>query len=694
MINKITITQSTLSTRILGQALKYLLDDNFSIIPCGKDKRPLLRSWKEFQTRRPSEAEVREWFNKFPEANIGIVTGKISSLTVIDIDSYAGAQDIFPATFTVKTGNGGTQKYYKYQEGITISANGYKSMPHVDLRGEGGFVVAYPSVTDYIDSTTGEKKGGAYEVIDANNGEYADFPIHLFSTNKPRKTLTELTTASKGNRNDTLASFTGRLLISSKESEWETEVWPAVARANLMYTPPLSEREARMVFESICKKELQRKKDLILSPLQLTDENNQPFEIMLRRNKTGTPHKDMANAYAVLEQHPFYKDTLKFNTFRQEIELNGKPLEDSDIIKIQYFMQTQMDLVGITKDTVFSAIIHHAQKNSYDEAQDWLKNLKWDGTSRLTDWLSKATHVDNDTYHQGIGSQWFMGLIRRIMIPGCIFDYMLVLVGAQGVGKTSLFRIIGGDWYKSYTGSMDTKDFYMALKGAIIVDLDEGATLYKSEAIKIKSIITTTHDEFRAPYDRVMKKYPRRFVFSMSTNDQEPFRDVTGNRRYWVLDVPDEMIDFKWLEDNREQLFAETYYYFVNKTKLIEVPLDEARQKQEDHLSDDEWSDIVIEEIMKSDEYLKGSRNYSTTIADVYEKVFTDKDLSYLTRTQEMRIAQILRRHLGLEKKQTMVSGIRKSRWYINKYKRDMLAKNYKNISEELIQEAMDLEDF
>jgi predicted P-loop ATPase len=256
-----------------------------------------------------------------------------------------------------------------------------------------------------------------------------------------------------------------------------------------------------------------------------------------------------------------------------------------------------------------------------------------------------------------------MGMIRRIMEPGCTFDYVLLLVGKQGIGKTSFFRLIGGPWYKSYTGALDNKDFYLALRGAAIVDLDEGAALYQSEAIKIKSIITETHDEYRAPYDRLMKKYPRRFVFSMSTNDTEPFRDSTGNRRYWAVQS-NEPVNFEWIAQNREQLFAEAYHYYKTNETLPEVPFDIAAQTQEDYLPQDVWTDRMSAILRKQEEYCRGDVDFSITLPELYMQMFPDANLERVTKRDEMRLSTMLKR-AGFEKRRVMIERERSMRWYL-----------------------------
>lgn len=648
---------------ISEQAFAYHVK-GYNVLPVGDDKRPVVKQWKKWQTETQSDEQVLEWFTIANIYNVAIITGKISGITVIDIDNKNGTEHAeemlkkFPETYTVRTPSGGYHLYYQYVEGFTVSANAYPQFPNVDIRGDQGFVVAPPS----------KLPNGQYEVV--SNIALTPFPVHLFPSKKPKKSLTEMTTATKGKRNDTLASYAGMLLQARPESEWYTEVLPAVERTNLTYNPPLPPDEVKTVFESIVKKERQRRSELVVSPIQIAGEK--VGEMRIRKNGNKMAYQTMANVMAVLEAHPYYKDTIKYNDFKQEIEYNGKSLEDADIVKIQHFMQTETELHSISRDAVYSAIVHYAYRNKYDEAQEWLMSLKWDKKPRLAHWLHHSLGVADGPYHQGIGAQWLMGVVRRIMDPGCIFDYMLVIVGPQGAGKTSLFRIIGGKWYKSYTGAIDNKDFYLALRGALIIDLDEGATLYRSEAIKIKSIITETHDEFRAPYDRIMKKYPRRFVFSMSTNDTEPFRDITGNRRYWVIDIK-QGVNFKWLEENRDQLFAEAYHYYVKKIPIPEVPDEEAKSIQEAHLPDDSWTDLVGDEVRKSYQYVSGDPDFSITIMDIYTKIFPQENLARLGKQQEMRIASIFKKELGLEKIQKMIDGERKNRWYISEKKQKEL---------------------
>jgi len=236
-------------------ALGYI-KNNKSIFPCGRNKQPLV-DWKPYQLRRPTIDEVEKWWTDNPNANIAIVTGKISGISVIDCDLGSNYLD-FPSTLTVKTGSGGYHLYYEYLEGL---GNKVGFLPHVDLRSDGGYVVAYPSETDdKIENGELKKKGGKYELIKDRPKIFSVFPDYLVQEEVVQKDWGEiLPGGGTGSRNQNAAELMGKLIKSFKVSEWES-VWELLKGWNTQNDPPLEERELRTVYESICKRELSTRK--------------------------------------------------------------------------------------------------------------------------------------------------------------------------------------------------------------------------------------------------------------------------------------------------------------------------------------------------------------------------------------------------------------------------------------------------
>jgi len=236
-------------------ALKYL-NNNKSVFPVGKDKKPLI-AWEAYQNRLATAEEVEKWWTMYPNANIGIVTGKISNITVVDFDLGSEDYKNFPETLTVRSGSGGFHLYYEYYP----IRNKTGILPHIDIRGDGGYIVAYPSETeDKIENGKLIKKGGKYELIKEIG--FAKFPSDKFEENiisKERKNLPDLIQVSAGSRNDSMASLIGGLILTAKSDEWDKKVWPMVTAINQTYLPPLSENELQGIYYSICSAELTKK---------------------------------------------------------------------------------------------------------------------------------------------------------------------------------------------------------------------------------------------------------------------------------------------------------------------------------------------------------------------------------------------------------------------------------------------------
>ncbi|MBI3888091.1 bifunctional DNA primase/polymerase, partial [Candidatus Microgenomates bacterium] len=233
---------------MLVNALKYLVKGK-SVIPVGKDKKPLIQ-WQEFQKKLPTEEEVRDWWVQFPTANVGIVTGELSGVTVIDVDVKNGGLETLkslhlPPTLLVKTGGGGWHYYYKYSPNLKTGTEFYKG---IDIRSTGGYVVAPPSI---------HESGQSYTW--ANIAEIAEAPDDLFP-NKEKTDWTKIVNGvGAGNRNTTATKLFGKLFRAFKIDDWPTVVWGIALQWNNTNTPPINEKELRRTYDSISRLALQDK---------------------------------------------------------------------------------------------------------------------------------------------------------------------------------------------------------------------------------------------------------------------------------------------------------------------------------------------------------------------------------------------------------------------------------------------------
>lgn len=240
MHNSNTKLEQALSLRELG----------WSIIPIGLDKKPLMR-WEEYQSRIPSVEEIKTWFNQWPNANIGIVTGSISKLVVVDIDPrHGGTNELFKdfKTPCSQTGGGGWHYYFTSDSKITNRAG---VLPGIDIRGEGGYVIAPPSL---------HSSGGSYQWIHPPQETLlSEFPQWVFQVTEKKQSgndwQTILSGVSEGERNTSAARVIGKLLSVFPSDDWEEFVIPLIRDWNNQNNPPLDEQELLNTYKSLAEKE-------------------------------------------------------------------------------------------------------------------------------------------------------------------------------------------------------------------------------------------------------------------------------------------------------------------------------------------------------------------------------------------------------------------------------------------------------
>lgn len=395
------------------------------------------------------------------------------------------------------------------------------------------------------------------------------------------------------------------------------------------------------------------------------------FPMLVQLGKLGPIYpKCVENIFVILTHHPKFASSFRFDawTNKMEIKKDGKwkDLEDSDITPIQRDIQrmyTQFSTVG--KELILDAVYDACRAHTFDRATDYIRSLEWDMVPRLDSWISVVYGTEDTDYTRAVGSNFFKGMAKRIIEPGCKFDTVMILEGKQGVGKsTSLSIIASPKWHLETTLSTGSKDFFSQFQGKLIVEFSEGESLNRSETKQMKAVISTAVDTYRPAYGRIDKDFPRRCVFAMSTNQEgEYLKDETGNRRFYPIEVSDN-INLKWLKENRDNLFAEALY----RVEVFEEPVhqypESAKMIQASKMIRSQYEETVgkwLENPIRQNGY-KINIEDGLSISDIWFYALHG-DKSRFTKRDEMAIALALK-GLGYEKSQRMVEGRRKMLWY------------------------------
>ena len=192
--------------------------------------------------------------------------------------------------------------------------------------------------------------------------------------------------------------------------------------------------------------------------------------------------------------------------------------------------------------------------------------------------------------------------MARTFEPGCKFDSVLTLIGAQGIAKSMLVDVLGGPWYNDSIQSFTGKDAQELLRGSWIVEIpevDRFSTKYDSAIIK--QFLTRRDDIFRESYGHRSASHPRRCVFVATTNQAEFLVDATGNRRWWIVvchaTSDDRGEDVKYLRRDRDQVWAEAVALWRAEEPLTLPPelMPEALEVQSQAQSEDAWDGMIRE---------------------------------------------------------------------------------------------------
>jgi putative DNA primase/helicase len=239
--------------------------------------------------------------------------------------------------------------------------------------------------------------------------------------------------------------------------------------------------------------------------------------------------------------------------------LGGDGFEDLDnvALKLRQLILDEFNFDPKEKG-VFDALRARCLDHAFDPLLDYLDVLEWDGKPRLDRWLANYCRADDTPLNRAFGRKTLIAAVRRARHPGCKFDYLLVLEGDQGIGKSTVVKILAGDDYYSDKAIIgcDTREQQESIQGVWFYEIAELQGLSKVDMNWMKMFLSRTHDKARPAFGRSVVDRPRRGIMIGTTNDDAYLRDTTGNRRWWPVKLHGR-IDLAGLQRDRDQLLAE-----------------------------------------------------------------------------------------------------------------------------------------
>lgn len=304
----------------------------------------------------------------------------------------------------------------------------------------------------------------------------------------------------------------------------------------------------------------------------------------------------MSNIAAILQYDVNLKDIV-YNEMRNCIDIIGevpwkrdsKGWNNMDFPCFQMYIERTYKLYSPRKckDALHALL---SSEKRHHPVKEYLSSLNWDGQKRLDRLLIDYLNAEDTDYVRAVTRKTFTAAVTRIYEPGIKYDTMLVLCGEQGIGKSTLFARIGGRWYSDSMTIADMKDKSAAekLQGIWIMELSELAGIKKVDVETVKSFLSRTDDQYRAPYETYVEAHPRSSIIVGTTNTVDGFlRDITGNRRFWPVKVNGDSAKNVWdlSDEDINQLWAEAVVYYKNGEPLYLSKDTEAEAKRNQRLA-------------------------------------------------------------------------------------------------------------
>jgi predicted P-loop ATPase len=381
-----------------------------------------------------------------------------------------------------------------------------------------------------------------------------------------------------------------------------------------------------------------------------------------QRSDKDTPLTNLRNVLITLRKYEPLAKVVAFNEMMQSIwvveqipktehdKTIPRPMRDDDVLAIQEEIQV-CGLRRVSRQTVQDALEKRAMEMRFNPVHDYLNGLTWDGIPRVERWAHTYLGVEDTPYSRAVGRMFLIAMVARALNPGCKMDYMVVLEGPQGAGKSQTCQILAGQWFSDSLPDVAHGDHVrlaMHLRGKWLIEIGELASISKAESSELKLFLSKREEKYLPKYARNEVTEFRRCVFIGTTNESMYLKDPTGDRRYWPMSVGQIML--KALQQDRDQLFAEAVKLFRDGCPHYPDPTFEAehiKPQQEARRDEDAWEGAIRQWLdggLWTDAYGNTIDRQQVDVCTVFQIATEALNIQpgNITRAVQMRISAIV----------------------------------------------------